>query len=138
MTGSIGVSEYGVYVPYWRLEHASIGSAVGTRAGKGMRAVAAYDEDTTTLAVEAAGRRSQPRDARRPSATSCWRRQHRSTPTRPTRALCTRRSGSTSPLASQTHAEAFGLGSRRYWRQCTSRRNARCAVRRTHRTDGQL
>nr|BFE55601.1 hydroxymethylglutaryl-CoA synthase family protein [Dactylosporangium thailandense] len=56
MTGSIGVSDYGVYVPYWRLEHAAIGVATGNRAGKGMRAVAGYDEDTTTLAVEASRR----------------------------------------------------------------------------------
>jgi 3-hydroxy-3-methylglutaryl CoA synthase/uncharacterized OB-fold protein len=57
MNGSTGVSAYGVYVPHWRLEHAAIGAATGTRAGRGTRAVAGYDEDTTTLAVEA-GRRA--------------------------------------------------------------------------------
>lgn len=56
MAGAIGVSEYGVYVPYWRLGHAAISSAAGTRAGKGARAVAGYDEDTTTMAVEASRR----------------------------------------------------------------------------------
>ncbi|MFI5953919.1 OB-fold domain-containing protein [Cryptosporangium sp. NPDC051539] len=56
MADSIGVSDYGVYIPYWRLEHAAIGAATGTRAGKGTRAVAGYDEDTTTLAVEASRR----------------------------------------------------------------------------------
>jgi 3-hydroxy-3-methylglutaryl CoA synthase/uncharacterized OB-fold protein len=56
MTGPIGVSAYGVYVPYWRLEAAEIGTALGSRAGRGRRSVAAYDEDTTTLAVEASRR----------------------------------------------------------------------------------
>lgn len=56
MTGSIGVSDYGIYVPHWRLEHATIRAATGARAWKGARAVAGYDEDTTTLAVEASRR----------------------------------------------------------------------------------
>lgn len=56
MTSPIGVADYGIYLPYWRLEHATIGVATGSRPGKGMRSVASYDEDTTTLAVEA-GRR---------------------------------------------------------------------------------
>jgi 3-hydroxy-3-methylglutaryl CoA synthase/uncharacterized OB-fold protein len=44
---------YGTYVPYWRLDRARIGEALGT-FGKGTRAVASYDEDSTTMAVEAA------------------------------------------------------------------------------------
>src|SRR5207253_2578126 len=44
---------YGVYVPYWRLDCQRIGEALGT-FGKGTRAVASYDEDTTTMGVEAA------------------------------------------------------------------------------------
>jgi hydroxymethylglutaryl-CoA synthase len=44
---------YGVYVPYWRLDRGRIGEALGT-FGKGTRAVASYDEDTTTMGVEAA------------------------------------------------------------------------------------
>src|SRR5438067_1874664 len=44
---------YGVYVPYWRLDRSKIGEALGT-FGKGTRAVASHDEDTTTMGVEAA------------------------------------------------------------------------------------
>ena len=44
---------YGVYVPYWRLDRGRIGEALGT-FGKGTRAVASHDEDTTTMGVEAA------------------------------------------------------------------------------------
>ena len=52
-----GIVSWGVYLPYWRLERAAIGAAFGTATAKGTRAVASYDEDTTTLGVEA-GRRA--------------------------------------------------------------------------------
>ena len=55
-----GIVSWGAYLPYWRLERGSIGSAFGTRGGKGTRAVASYDEDTTTLGVEAARRALEP------------------------------------------------------------------------------
>jgi 3-hydroxy-3-methylglutaryl CoA synthase len=45
-----------VYLPFWRLERKTIGLALGTPAGRGARTVASYDEDTTTLGVEAARR----------------------------------------------------------------------------------
>ncbi|MGV0870598.1 3-oxoacyl-[acyl-carrier-protein] synthase III C-terminal domain-containing protein [Mycolicibacterium sp. XJ879] len=45
---------YGAYVPYWRLTDASIRAVLGDSGGKGTRAVAAFDEDTTTMGVEAA------------------------------------------------------------------------------------
>jgi 3-hydroxy-3-methylglutaryl CoA synthase/uncharacterized OB-fold protein len=45
---------YGSYVPYWRLDRQRIAEALGTPAGRGTRAVASYDENTTTMAVEAA------------------------------------------------------------------------------------
>jgi 3-hydroxy-3-methylglutaryl CoA synthase/uncharacterized OB-fold protein len=48
-----GILAYGGYVPYFRLERAEIGAALGTPAPPGSRAVAAYDEDTTSMAVEA-------------------------------------------------------------------------------------
>ena len=48
---------WGVYLPYWRLDRRLIGRAFGTGGGKGTRAVASYDEDTTSMAVEA-GRRA--------------------------------------------------------------------------------
>ena len=42
------------YVPYHRLDRAAIGAAHGGGGGKGTRSVASYDEDTTTMGVEAA------------------------------------------------------------------------------------
>jgi hydroxymethylglutaryl-CoA synthase len=42
------------YVPYRRLARADIAAFMGSGGGKGTRAVAAHDEDTTTLGVEAA------------------------------------------------------------------------------------
>ncbi|MGH9055517.1 MAG: OB-fold domain-containing protein [Acidimicrobiales bacterium] len=45
---------YGAYVPYWRLERSAIASALGGSAGQGTRSVASYDEDSTSMAVEAA------------------------------------------------------------------------------------
>ena len=59
-----GIVSYGAYVPYWRLERKAIGGALGTPGGAGTRAVASYDEDTTSMAVEAA--RSALRGPRRP------------------------------------------------------------------------
>lgn len=58
MPHPIGISDYGAYLPYWRLEHATIAEALGSAGSRrtGARAVAGYDEDTTTLAVEAARR----------------------------------------------------------------------------------
>lgn len=47
---------YGSYLPYWRLTGESICTVLGGRAGNGSRAVASYDEDTTTMAVAAARR----------------------------------------------------------------------------------
>ena len=49
-----GIVAYGTYVPYWRLDRKTIGAALGTAPGRGSRAVASYDEDTTSMAVEAA------------------------------------------------------------------------------------
>lgn len=45
---------YGIYIPYWRLTDASIRAVLGSSGGKGSRAVAAFDEDSTTMGVEAA------------------------------------------------------------------------------------
>ncbi|MBV9411556.1 MAG: OB-fold domain-containing protein [Acidimicrobiia bacterium] len=47
------IVSYGTYIPYWRLDRARIGEALETM-GRGTRAVASYDEDTTTMGVEAA------------------------------------------------------------------------------------
>jgi hydroxymethylglutaryl-CoA synthase len=46
--GVAGIVRYGSYVPYFRLTRAAIG------AGKGERAVASFDEDSVSMAVEAA------------------------------------------------------------------------------------
>jgi 3-hydroxy-3-methylglutaryl CoA synthase/uncharacterized OB-fold protein len=48
-----GIVGYGAYLPYWRLDRKSIAEALGVAAGGGTRAVASYDEDTTSLGVEA-------------------------------------------------------------------------------------
>jgi 3-hydroxy-3-methylglutaryl CoA synthase/uncharacterized OB-fold protein len=50
----VGIVAAGAYVPDRRLERAAIGAALGTPPAAGTRAVASYDEDTTTLGVEAA------------------------------------------------------------------------------------
>src|SRR5262245_2840685 len=49
-----GIVAYGSYIPYYRLDRKAIGEALGASAGAGTRAVASYDEDTTSMAVEAA------------------------------------------------------------------------------------
>src|SRR5262249_18023143 len=49
----MGIVAAGVYVPERRLERAAIAAALGTPPAPGTRAVASYDEDSTTLAVEA-------------------------------------------------------------------------------------
>jgi 3-hydroxy-3-methylglutaryl CoA synthase len=43
-----GIVRYGSYIPYFRIQRAVLG------AGKGERAVASYDEDSVSMAVEAA------------------------------------------------------------------------------------
>lgn len=49
-----GLLAWGAYIPYARLDRKAIGAALGAAAGSGTRAVASYDEDTTSLGVEAA------------------------------------------------------------------------------------
>jgi len=45
--GLSGITRYGSYLPYFRLQRSAIG------AGRGERAVASYDEDSVSMAVEA-------------------------------------------------------------------------------------
>ncbi len=52
--GMNGVLTWGVYLPYRRLDRSSIAAVAGAGGGKGTRTVASYDEDTTTMGVEAA------------------------------------------------------------------------------------
>jgi 3-hydroxy-3-methylglutaryl CoA synthase/uncharacterized OB-fold protein len=49
-----GIISAGGYVPYRRLQRAEIAKTFGSGGGKGARSVASYDEDTTTMGVEAA------------------------------------------------------------------------------------
>src|SRR2546421_12620149 len=49
-----GIVSYGAYLPYARLDRAAIASTLGVPAGRGTRAVASYDEDTTSMGLEAA------------------------------------------------------------------------------------
>jgi 3-hydroxy-3-methylglutaryl CoA synthase/uncharacterized OB-fold protein len=49
-----GIIGYGTHIPYYRLDRSTIGAALGSGGGRGARAVAAYDEDATSMAVEAA------------------------------------------------------------------------------------
>jgi hydroxymethylglutaryl-CoA synthase len=49
-----GIIGYGAYVPYYRLDRSKITAAMGAGGGRGTRAVANFDEDTTTMGVEAA------------------------------------------------------------------------------------
>ncbi|MGH7821388.1 MAG: zinc ribbon domain-containing protein [Candidatus Binatia bacterium] len=49
----VGIVSYGSYVPYRRLKRSAIGAVLGTPGGKGERAVASFDEDGVSMAVEA-------------------------------------------------------------------------------------
>jgi 3-hydroxy-3-methylglutaryl CoA synthase/uncharacterized OB-fold protein len=49
-----GILAYAAYLPGARLERKAIAEALGVPSGSGTRSVASYDEDTTSLAVEAA------------------------------------------------------------------------------------
>ncbi len=49
-----GIVGWGNYIPYRRLDRSTIAAIAGSGGGKGHRSVASYDEDTTTMAVEAA------------------------------------------------------------------------------------
>ncbi|MEL6893643.1 MAG: OB-fold domain-containing protein, partial [Actinomycetota bacterium] len=51
--GMLGIVSYGVYLPFWRLDRSEITSTLGQGGGRGTRAVAGYDEDSTSLGVEA-------------------------------------------------------------------------------------
>ena len=49
----IGILSYGIYIPMWRIDREEIAKAAGTASMRGERAVASWDEDSLTMAVEA-------------------------------------------------------------------------------------
>jgi 3-hydroxy-3-methylglutaryl CoA synthase/uncharacterized OB-fold protein len=51
-----GILSWGTYLPYRRLDRTRIAAVAGGGGGKGTRTIASYDEDTTTMGVEAARR----------------------------------------------------------------------------------
>ncbi|MEW6476647.1 MAG: OB-fold domain-containing protein [Actinomycetota bacterium] len=65
-----GILAYAAYLPFQRLDRKSISASLGAGGGKGTRTVASYDEDTTSLGVEAARRalRALPPGAPQPTA----------------------------------------------------------------------
>lgn len=48
-----GILAYGSYLPFHLLDRRKIAESLGVDAGKGTRSVASFDEDTTTMGVEA-------------------------------------------------------------------------------------
>lgn len=50
----VGITAYGAYIPFNRLERRRLAEAFGEPAPPGEKAVANYDEDSVTMAVEAA------------------------------------------------------------------------------------
>src|SRR5260370_10797085 len=55
MRSMAGIVSYGSYVPYRRLKRAAIAQVLpGAASGKGERSVASFDEDSVSMAVEAA------------------------------------------------------------------------------------
>lgn len=49
-----GIISWGAYLPYRRLDRSQISAFIGQGGGKGTRTVASFDEDTTSMGVEAA------------------------------------------------------------------------------------
>src|SRR6476659_11082508 len=49
-----GIQSWSAYLPYRRLDRTQIAPFVGQGGGKGTRTVASFDEDSTTMGVEAA------------------------------------------------------------------------------------
>ena len=49
-----GILAYGAYIPHYRLDRSLITATLGSGGGRGSRSVASYDEDVTSMGVEAA------------------------------------------------------------------------------------
>jgi hydroxymethylglutaryl-CoA synthase len=63
-----GIVGAAAYLPHRRLDRSTIAAVAGTGGGKGTRTVAGYDEDTTTMGVEAARSALRPLSDPRPHA----------------------------------------------------------------------
>lgn len=50
----VGITSYGAYIPFYRISRDTIANAWGKRSAGGERSVANYDEDSVTMATEAA------------------------------------------------------------------------------------
>src|SRR5215471_5413894 len=64
-----GIIGWGVHLPHRRLDRTQIAPIAGSGGGRGTRTVASYDEDATTMAVEAARAALRGRDV---TPTSVW------------------------------------------------------------------
>ncbi|MGH8978124.1 MAG: 3-oxoacyl-[acyl-carrier-protein] synthase III C-terminal domain-containing protein, partial [Acidimicrobiia bacterium] len=67
-----GILSVGGYVPFRRLDRTQIGATFGSGGGRGSRAVAGYDEDTTTMGVEAARLALRGRGAAEAELSALW------------------------------------------------------------------
>lgn len=52
----VGIVSWASYLPSFRLDRAMVSKSFSVNSGKGTRTVASYDEDSSTMAVEAARR----------------------------------------------------------------------------------
>jgi hypothetical protein len=59
-----GIVAFGTYLPYYRLERKAIAETLGTPGAPGLRSVACYDEDATSMAPDP-GRGGQASDQER-------------------------------------------------------------------------
>jgi len=50
----VGITSYGAYIPFYRISRDTIANAWGKRSAGGERSLANYDEDSVTMAMEAA------------------------------------------------------------------------------------
>jgi len=48
----VGILSYGAYIPMWRMDRGEIARATGTISAGGESAVASWDEDSLSMAVE--------------------------------------------------------------------------------------
>ena len=72
MTETRGILAYGTHVPYRRLDRAAISGVMGSGGGRGWRSVASFDQDTTTMGVEAARQALGSGDSSSLSPDSLW------------------------------------------------------------------